>query len=1083
MEEDNLFEAFDLEKESQSIKYLNKKTERMEIKNNNDNNTLKKSELEIEDILLKNQINTIKKTIEENKEKLNLEEIKDPKINIKLESSLNIKSIKFEGGTHEIIYPKEIEISEMKEIEVYATKYNFELDPFQKESIKILEKNESVLVSAHTSSGKTVIAEYAIAMSLRDKKRVIYTSPIKALSNQKYRELKNKFNDNIGLMTGDVTINENSSCLIMTTEILRNMLYKGSQILKEIAWVIFDEIHYMRDKERGVVWEESIILLSNNINFVFLSATLPNSREFAMWISKIKNQICHVVYTEFRPVPLEHYIYPSLSNEIINIVDQYGNFKEDNFNRSLNLINYNESNFYNLFNNTNKDFNYFYSNNNDIKQLIDLIIDNELDPCIIFAFSKEQIDMMSRNLLSINLTTNEEKTLIEKIFFNAISKLSSKDEKINQINKIYELIIKGIGIHHGGLLPILREIIELIFQEGLIKILFATETFSMGINMPAKTVIFLDIEKFDGKRKRNLTGGEFIQMSGRAGRRGLDKKGITILILKKKMDINIIRNIFKGKSDPLNSSFELNFNQILNLCRIEGVQCEYILKRSFRQFQSKRAIPLIQNLVVKLFDDYNKFDTNYERDELIKNYIEVKNLIEILIEENRLLLFNKESNLKLILKFFIPGRLLFINNFGFAFFIDFAKKKEEFVAKYNKFDKQYFLIKNEGNYEKNDDEKIEEFNKEMSDKKIAYLLVYLSNYDNFEKRRVLIPGDMNKKNGKGIIIPFQINSLENISQIKISIPKDILKNKTSLLNTEKILLEIYNQNKNNIKIYDPILDLGITDKKYKENYNKITELKNKITSIENILIKKNLLNTKIEERIINKYKEKLKIKEEIKYYLSELNELNKLVLNEQLNNMRRVLHRMNYINDNGIITLKGQVACLITTSEPIILTEMLFNGIFNKYNEEDLCLILSCFVNEGNYFKEEKKKIEENEKLINLYNIVKNNIERVVEIYIECKINVKDKESYIKSFKYDLMLCFLYWFQGEKSFAEISNEAKDVYCGSLVRNIRRLDELLKELCDCAILLTNLDLKKKFENISIKIRRGIPFTSSLYLEEN
>ena len=257
MEEDNLFEAFDLEKESQSIKYLNKKTERTEITNNNDNNTLKKSELEIEDILLKNQINTIKKTIEENKEKLNLEEIKDPKINIKLESSLNIKSIKFEGGTHEIIYPKEIEISEMKEIEVYATKYNFELDPFQKESIKILEKNESVLVSAHTSSGKTVIAEYAIAMSLRDKKRVIYTSPIKALSNQKYRELKNKFNDNIGLMTGDVTINENSSCLIMTTEILRNMLYKGSQILKEIAWVIFDEIHYMRDKERGVEYAKT----------------------------------------------------------------------------------------------------------------------------------------------------------------------------------------------------------------------------------------------------------------------------------------------------------------------------------------------------------------------------------------------------------------------------------------------------------------------------------------------------------------------------------------------------------------------------------------------------------------------------------------------------------------------------------------------------------------------------------------------------------------------------------------------------------------------------------------------------------
>ena len=174
-------------------------------------------------------------------------------------------------------------------------------------------------------------------MSLRDHQRVIYTSPIKALSNQKFRELSQQFKD-VGLMTGDVTLNPDASCIVMTTEILRNMLYKGSEITKEIAWVIFDEVHYMRDKARGVVWEETMILLSNKINYVFLSATIPNAREFAMWISKLKSQPCNVVYTDFRPVPLQHYVYPSGSDGIYLAVDAKGNFKEENFNKALSTL-------------------------------------------------------------------------------------------------------------------------------------------------------------------------------------------------------------------------------------------------------------------------------------------------------------------------------------------------------------------------------------------------------------------------------------------------------------------------------------------------------------------------------------------------------------------------------------------------------------------------------------------------------------------------------------------------------------------------------------------------------------------------
>jgi len=192
-------------------------------------------------------------------------------------------------------------------------------------------------VAAHTSAGKTAIAEYAIAKSLKAQQRVIYTSPIKALSNQKYRELKEEFED-VGLMTGDVTINETASCLVMTTEILRSMLYNGSEVTREMAWVIFDEVHYMRDKERGVVWEETIIMLSPNVKYVFLSATIPNAREFAEWIVKIKRQPCSVVYTDFRPTPLQHYLFPAGAQGIYLVVDEKGTFRENNFSKAIQVI-------------------------------------------------------------------------------------------------------------------------------------------------------------------------------------------------------------------------------------------------------------------------------------------------------------------------------------------------------------------------------------------------------------------------------------------------------------------------------------------------------------------------------------------------------------------------------------------------------------------------------------------------------------------------------------------------------------------------------------------------------------------------
>jgi ATP-dependent RNA helicase DOB1 len=281
-------------------------------------------------------------------------------------------------------------------------------------------------VAAHTSAGKTAIAEYAIALSLNRKQRVIYTSPIKALSNQKYRELAEEFTD-VGLMTGDVTINESASCLVMTTEILRSMLYNGSEVTREMAWVIFDEVHYMRDKERGVVWEETIILLPTVVKYVFLSATIPNAREFCEWIVKIKQQPCNVVYTDFRPTPLQHYIFPSGAQGIYLVVNEKGEFREQNFARAIQVIE-DDLNITKLMEEKKqKNKQQKQTAGQEMRKLITLIVSKGLDPCIVFSFSKRECETYSMGLKNCDFNQEEERDSVEQVFNNAIETLSEDD--------------------------------------------------------------------------------------------------------------------------------------------------------------------------------------------------------------------------------------------------------------------------------------------------------------------------------------------------------------------------------------------------------------------------------------------------------------------------------------------------------------------------------------------------------------------------------------------------------------------------------------------------------------------------------
>ncbi|KAJ6394957.1 hypothetical protein OIU77_024049 [Salix suchowensis] len=324
-----------------------------------------------------------------------------------------------------------------------AKEFPFTLDPFQSEAISCLDNGQSVMVSAHTSAGKTVVALYAIAMSLKNQQRVVYTSPIKALSNQKFREFKEEFSD-VGLMTGDVTIDPNASCLVMTTEIWRSMQYKGSETTREVAWIIFDEVHYMRDRERGVVWEESILMAPKNARFVFLSATVPNAKEFADWVAKVHQQPCHIVYTDYRPTPLQHYIFPSGGEGLYMVVDEKAKFREDSFQKAVNALvpkaegeKKRENGKWKKGLNVSK-----LGEESDIFKMVKMIIRRQYDPVILFSFSKRECEFLAMQMAKMDLNQDDEKANTETIFWSAMDMLSDDDKKLPQASCLPHLCVK-----------------------------------------------------------------------------------------------------------------------------------------------------------------------------------------------------------------------------------------------------------------------------------------------------------------------------------------------------------------------------------------------------------------------------------------------------------------------------------------------------------------------------------------------------------------------------------------------------------------------------------------------------------------
>ncbi|KAL5486646.1 hypothetical protein EMCRGX_G019154 [Ephydatia muelleri] len=909
--------------------------------------------------------------------------------------------------THEVAVPAGQVFEPLKvRVGPPVKEYPFVLDPFQKEAIRCLEGNQSVLVSAHTSAGKTVVAEYAIALSLRNSQRVIYTTPIKALSNQKYREMYEQFKD-VGLMTGDVTINPSASCIVMTTEILRSMLYRGSEVMREVGWVVFDEIHYMRDKERGVVWEETIILLPDNVHYVFLSATIPNARQFAEWICHLHKQPCH----------LEPMVSTLLWMKRVTSVKTTSRRPWPGFRMGGGAAGEGEEG--------------GTKGPSSCFKVVKMIMERQLQPVIVFSFSRRDCEAYALQMSKLDFNTSDEKALVEEVFSNAIDCLSDEDKELPQVGHVLPLLKRGIGIHHSGLLPILKETIEILFSEGLIKALFATETFALGLNMPARTVVFTNCRKFDGKDFRWITSGEYIQMSGRAGRRGLDERGIVMLMVDEKMDSAVGKGLLKGQADPLNSAFHLTYNMVLNLLRVEEINPEYMLERSFYQFQNNSAIPSLEKSLGQL--ESKRDALVIENEEQVTLYYRIRQQLLKLEAEMQVFI----TKPRYCVPFLQPGRLVKVvvgsDDFGWGSVVNFQKKTNQ----------------------KNSTETIY----------VVEVLLCCSTEScrNAPKNPPRPPpsGDT----GELQVVPVTLNQISKISAVRIYHPKD-LRSADNRHVVRKSIDGVLKRFPDGVALLDPVKDMHIKEEEFKKIVKKIEALENRLFA--NPLHKSADL-----EKFYLLCQKKAEINNEVKMARKELKKAQSIMQLDELKCRKRVLRRLGYANASDVIEMKGRVACEISSGDELLLTEMIFNGAFNDLSVEQCVALMSCFV-----FEEKADAMPKlTDELSGPLKMMQDSARRIARVSVEAKLEL-DEEEYVESFKPHIMDVIHAWCSGA-SFSQIC-KMTDIFEGSVIRCIRRLEELLRQMCQASKAIGNTELENKFAAGIAKIKRDIVFAASLYL---
>ncbi|KAG6851342.1 hypothetical protein H0H93_005740 [Arthromyces matolae] len=952
-----------------------------------------------------------------------------------------------------------------------AHKYPFELDTFQKQAVYHLEMGDSVFVAAHTSAGKTVVAEYAIALAEKHMTRAIYTSPIKALSNQKFRDFKQTFSSSsVGILTGDVQINPEAACLVMTTEILRSMLYKGADLIRDVEFVIFDEVHYVNDAERGVVWEEVIIMLPDHVNIILLSATVPNTKEFADWVGRTKKKDIYVISTAQRPVPLEHYLYAG--RELYKIVDAKRNFLGQGYKDAGEALRRKQD----------KEreaaglppvqrvgargaapaqrgaqrggrgaapvargrggggrggpprSNFSSGDKHLYVHLIGHLRKKALLPVVVFTFSKKRCEENAGTLTNLDLCTAVEKSEVHVAVEKALSRLKGSDKKLPQIGRMRELLSRGIGVHHGGLLPLVKEVVEILFARGLVKVLFATETFAMGVNMPAKCVVFSGIRKHDGRNFRDILPGEYTQMAGRAGRRGLDPTGTVIIVANDSLpEQTTLHTMMLGTPGKLSSQFRLTYNMILNLLRVEALKVEEMIKRSFSENASQRLLPDQQKKVVEHRSSepealkYGRFSPTGGK---------------VIVSgtrggPTRWCKANGPANYVLALT-----QLQHFRDYTAAILLKPAPLQTLEDGLFGKVPMYYALALVDPQTKHGDRDIDGEAIPPHWPPDPAALVVSNGTY---ELRA----------------IPLTSVSLVTSRSVKVFVDSIVERHLISRMNEAIGALQAL------VDEWQPIGEIPENDwgRMRSLDFQELLQTRNSI--IKKIRKRSCILCSDFTTHYQTIHAEKV-LRANIANLKLALSDQN-LELIPDYEQRVAVLQELKFVDENSTVLLKGRVACEINSANELILTELILENTLASYEPEEVVALLSCFV------FQEKTEVEPTipPKLEAGRDAILAISDRVGRVQDYHKVSVEDFRS---NLKFGLVEVVYEWAKG-MPFEQITS-LTDVAEGTIVRVITRLDETCREVRDAARVIGDAGLFKKMEEAQIKIKRDI--ASSTYL---
>ncbi|EPE35389.1 P-loop containing nucleoside triphosphate hydrolase [Glarea lozoyensis ATCC 20868] len=975
-----------------------------------------------------------------------------------------------------------------------AREWPFELDTFQKEAVYHLENGDSVFVAAHTSAGKTVVAEYAIALAAKHMTKAIYTSPIKALSNQKFRDFRQIF-DEVGILTGDVQISPEASCLIMTTEILRSMLYRGADLIRDVEFVIFDEVHYVNDLERGVVWEEVIIMLPAHVTLILLSATVPNTYEFASWVGRTKQKDIYVISTPKRPVPLEHYIWADKG--IHKIVDANKKFIEQGWKSANDALSgrdkvkrdaepairggANAGNGRGRGNDRGgRGGNQRGGQRGGSQQrgrggpprashnpghmgrggrpggrtsaaqdktlwvhLVQFLKKESLLPACIFVFSKKRCEENADALSNQDFCTATEKSAIHMIIEKSIARLKPEDRLLPQIVRLRDLLGRGIAVHHGGLLPIVKEVVEMLFAQTLVKVLFATETFAMGLNLPTRTVVFSGYRKHDGHSFRNLLPGEYTQMAGRAGRRGLDTVGSVIIVAPgggEAPPVTELRQMILGEASKLRSQFRLTYNMILNLLRVEALKIEEMIKRSFSEHATQQLLPEHEKSIKLSEADLAKVIR--EPCNTCDQDIEVCHQASQDFKQRSLDLYLGLLATPVGRRMFCPRRLIVYKRDGIR--------------------TPGVLLRDGATNGATPTVHVLEIKSQRDQRDSTDLLPYLPK---FRKSFTKLP--QAKKHIATRTYQVPIGDIECLT-------RTVLKG---------VIPEIFHGGDAYNKAKDELFRICKSWELSEWNEMDVSKV--------NDLQLRDIIAARFDQAAIAQKAKALACPQFLKHFAmchdqwliqENITQLRQLMSDQNLQLLPdyeqriQVLRDLDFIDESSRVQLKGKVACEIHSADELVLTELVLDNVLAAYEPAEIVALLSAFV-----FQEKTDTVP------NLSGNLEKGMKTIIEIsekvnerqtYHQVILSSDDSNDFVSRPRFGLMEVVYEWARG-MSFKNIT-DLTDVLEGTIVRVITRLDETCREVKNAARIIGDPDLFTKMQTCQEMIKRDITAVASLYM---